>query len=59
MEIELRPVLLVRERSRNKPTLPWPQFQTTGQTFAHEFLASLIHFVLPSLSSIPYSAIIL
>src|ERR1700722_14024688 len=27
MEIELRPVLLVRERSRDKPTLFWPQFQ--------------------------------
>jgi hypothetical protein len=34
MEIELRPALLMRERSRDKPSLSWPQFQITGQTFA-------------------------
>ena len=34
MEIELRPVLLVSEHSRDKPALPWPQFQTAGQPFA-------------------------
>jgi hypothetical protein len=32
MEIELRPVLLVREHSRDKPTFSWAQFQTIGQT---------------------------
>jgi hypothetical protein len=37
MEIELRPVLLMRENSRDEPTLPWPQFQTIGQAFAPKF----------------------
>src|ERR1700722_377589 len=34
MEIELRPVLLMSEHSRDEPTLPWPQFQTAEQPFA-------------------------
>jgi hypothetical protein len=43
MEIELRPVLLVRENSRDKPTLSWAQLQTIGQTFAPQLpLASLL-----------------
>ncbi len=43
MEIELRPVLLMCENSRDEPTLPWPQFQTIGQTFAPQVrLASLL-----------------
>ena len=37
MEIELRPVLLVREHSRDEPTLSWAQFQTIEQTFAPKF----------------------
>ena len=31
MEIELRPVLLMSEHSRDEPTLPRPQFQTAEQ----------------------------
>ena len=34
MEIELRPVLLMSEHSRDEPTLPRPQFQTAEQPFA-------------------------
>ena len=32
MEVELRPVLLMSEHSRDEPALPRPQFQATGQT---------------------------
>src|SRR5580704_2514181 len=32
MEIELRPVLLMSEHSRDEPTFSWPYFQATGQT---------------------------
>ena len=34
MDIELRPGLLVREHSRDKPTLPGPNSRLLGQTFA-------------------------
>ena len=34
MEIELRPVLLMSEHSRDEPALPWRQFQIAEQIFA-------------------------
>jgi hypothetical protein len=39
-EIELRPVLLVREHSRDEPTLSWRQFQIIRQRFAPPRTAS-------------------
>ena len=42
MEIELRPVLLVREHSRDKPTFPRLQFQTIEQTSSPKF--PTLHF---------------
>jgi hypothetical protein len=55
MEIELRSVLLVREHSRDEPTLSLPQFQTIGQNLRsrNEFLVNLTASDL-SASLLPY-----